>query len=168
MAESRVRMALRIAELDAMPEPDAAGALRGCCGSSRWVTQMVEGRPFGSSEVLLATADLIWQGLTPADWLEAFSHHPRIGAPDAHGWAAEEQSGMNSAADGTRAALVELNRQYEERFGYLYIVCATGKSALELLEIARARLANPPGIELATAAMEQQKIMRLRLEKLFQ
>jgi OHCU decarboxylase len=161
-------MALSVSELDTMPEARAAELLASCCGSANWVKGMLTRRPFQSRDTLLEVAERVWQELTPADWLEAFSHHPRIGAPDAHGWAAEEQSGMDAAADSTRAKLMELNRQHEAKFGYIYIVSATGKSAAELLEIAHARLANPPGVELAVAALEQQRITRLRLERMFQ
>jgi OHCU decarboxylase len=116
---------------------------------------------------LLAAADTVWGALAPSDWKEAFSQHERIGSRPAHAWAALEQAGMQSAAIDTRGALAEINRQYEEKFGYIYIVCATGKSATEMLEIVRARLPNPPEVELAIAAAEQQKITRLRLERLF-
>ena len=160
-------MAVSVAELDRMPESRAAPLLSSCCGSTAWVTRMLQRRPFGTFEALATTSEIVWQELSPADWMEAFSHHPRIGAGDAPGWSAEEQSGVSLATDTVRADLAEINRQYEERFGYIYIVCATGKSAVELLALARARLANPPGVELAIAAMEQQSITRLRLEKLF-
>ena len=159
-------MGVSVAELDAMPGPQAAALLTSCCGSTAWVAQMLERRPFRSREVLVSTGELVWEGLTPADWLEAFSHHPRIGA-FVSGMSADEQAGMEGASGQLRAELAELNREYEQRFGYIYLVCATGKGAAELLAIARSRLANPPGIELATAALEQQKILRLRLEKLF-
>jgi len=159
-------VAVGIADFDAMPEAQAAELLKSCCGSSRWVTAMLRRRPFKSREVLLSAADILWLSLHPADWREAFSQHPRIGARDADAQAAEEQSGMNVAADSTRAGLLEINRQYEAKFGYIYIVCATGKSAAEMLEIALGRLRNPPELELAVAAGEQQKITRLRLEKL--
>ena len=161
-------MAVSVPELDGMPESQAASLLTSCCGSTGWVARLLQRRPFGSRDALVTTSELIWQELTPADWVEAFSHHPRIGASNVSGWSAAEQSEVSVAADSVRAELAEANRQYEERFGYTYIVCATGKSAPELLAIARARLANEPGVELAIAAMELQKITRLRLEKLFQ
>jgi OHCU decarboxylase len=129
---------------------------------------MLSRRPFGSRDALTSSGETIWQELTPADWIEAFGHHPRIGARDAQGLAREEQSAMTAATATTRAALAELNREYEQRFGYIYIVCATGRSADQLFAIAQSRLLNPPGVELATAALEQQKITRLRLEKLVQ
>lgn len=161
-------MRVSIAELDTMPADRAAELLTTCCGSKRWVTRMLSRRPFGSRDALTSSGETIWQELTPADWIEAFGQHPRIGARDAPGLSREEQSGMEAASPATRAGLAELNREYEQRFGYIYIVCATGRSAEQLFAIAQSRLLNPPGVELATAALEQQKITRLRLEKLVQ
>ena len=163
-----------VAELDDLPDREAAGLLASCCGSTGWVQAMVAARPFGSLPALLSAAERCWADLKPADWLEAFRHHPRIGEqaaavpqrPESGGWSAAEQAGVGSAPDATRQALAELNRQYEARFGYIYIVSAAGKSAEELLAIARERLRNAPDVELLTAAREQQKITRLRLEKL--
>ena len=160
--------AVSIAELDRMPAGQAAELLTTCCGSRQWVTRMLARRPFRSREALTSCGETVWQELTPADWIEAFGHHPRIGARDPQGLAREEQSGMTAATAAMRASLDELNREYEQRFGYIYIVCATGRTAEELYAIARARLDNPPGLELATAALEQQKITRLRLEQLVQ
>jgi 2-oxo-4-hydroxy-4-carboxy-5-ureidoimidazoline decarboxylase len=165
---------ISVAELDAMPEARARELLASCCGSSRWVAAMLTRRPFGSREVLLSAADLDWLMLDPADWREAFSHHPRIGEQRAahpqpgsgNSWSAGEQARMRDASDAVRAELVEINREYERRFGYVYIVCATGKSAEEMLERALARLKNDAETELAVAAKEQQQIMRIRLEKL--
>ena len=157
---------MTIAELDGIPEPDAAAALRSCCGSSRWVTGMLAHRPFSSREALLAAADRMWTTMSSDDWREAFSHHPRIGARQAPAREAEEQSGMQTATATTRGELAELNRQYQERFGYIYIVCATGKSAQELLQLLRSRLGNAPDAELRIAAREQRQITRLRLEQL--
>lgn len=135
---------------------------------------MVVRRPFGSLDRVLSAADNVWRSLGPDDWREAFSHHPRIGelrggtqqSERGAVWAAGEQSGVGSAPDDTRAALVSANREYEQRFGYIYIVCASGKTAEELLADATDRLRNDPDVELAVAAEEQRKITRLRLEKL--
>jgi OHCU decarboxylase len=157
-----------------MPEAQASELLASCCGSLSWVRTMLARRPFGSREELLAAADAVWLSLQPSDWLEAFSHHPRIGEHagatqqpgSGESWSAGEQARMREASDPVRASLAEVNRRYEERFGYIYIVCATGKTAEEMLDMARARLANDPDTELATAAREQQKITRIRLEKL--
>jgi OHCU decarboxylase len=165
----------RVRALDALAPDDAATVLRACCGAPRWVAGMVAERPFETLDALLAVADEIWWALGPIDWLEAFAHHPRIGeqraaiAQDAQAaaWSSREQAGAADAADPVRAALAEVNRAYEARFGHIYIVCAAGKSADELLAIAQARLANDPDVELRVAAEEQRKITRLRLETLF-
>jgi 2-oxo-4-hydroxy-4-carboxy-5-ureidoimidazoline decarboxylase len=165
---------LSIAELDAMPEGAAAALLAECCGSSRWVRAMVARRPFGRRERVRSAAEEIWRSLDPADWKEAFAHHPRIGeersaapqGPQGRAWSRAEQAGMRQAGDQVRAALASANREYERRFGYGYLVCATGRTADELLAMARERLGNEPGRELAIAAEEQRKITALRLERL--
>jgi 2-oxo-4-hydroxy-4-carboxy-5-ureidoimidazoline decarboxylase len=157
---------LTVAELDELPAAPAADALRACCGAARWVAEMVARRPYHALDAVLAEADDVWWSLEPRDWLEAFAHHPRIGERVASGWAAGEQAGMHQAEDATRAALAEANREYERRFGHIYIVCATGMTADALLAAARARLDNDPETELRAAAEEQRKITRLRLEKL--
>lgn len=163
-----------VAELDAMKPERAVRLLGDCCGSTRWVSAMVARRPFGSMERILTAADDVWRSLGPDDWREAFSHHPRIGEQrsGAHqsergaAWAAGEQSGMSEAQDETRRSLARANREYEQRFGYIYIVCATGRTAKELLANVTERLGNDPDTELAVAAEEQRRITRLRLEKL--
>jgi 2-oxo-4-hydroxy-4-carboxy-5-ureidoimidazoline decarboxylase len=163
-----------VAELDAMPPDRAAQLLGDCCGSTRWISAMVARRPFGSMERLLAAADETWQSLGPDDWREAFSHHPRIGEqrgvrPQSErgaAWAAGEQAGVGDARDDVRQALANANRDYERRFGYIYIVCATGRSADDLLAMVTARLRNDPETELVVAAEEQRRITRSRLEKL--
>jgi OHCU decarboxylase len=128
---------------------------------------MAARRPFASEAAALDTADRVWKSLFPADWLEALRAHPRIGGREARGREAEEQAGALSASEATRAALAEANRLYEERFGRIYIVCASGKSAEEMLDLCRRRLHNDAETELAVAAEEQRKITRMRLEKLF-
>jgi OHCU decarboxylase len=163
-----------LAELNALPHDEAAAALLTCCGSPRWAREMAARRPFGAMEELVSAADEVWWSLDAADWDDAFAAHPRIGerkaAPaqgaQAAAWSAQEQSGAASAAEDVAAALAEGNRAYEQRFGRIYIVCATGKTAEEMLAILRARLANDAGTELRVAAGEQAKITRLRLEKL--
>ncbi|MNT52311.1 OHCU decarboxylase [compost metagenome] len=119
-------------------------------------------------------AEHIWRGLGPEDWKEAFEHHPRIGDLDSlkakyantRDWAAGEQSGAASAPEEVLQALAEGNQTYEAKFGHLFIVCATGKTAKEMLDLLQARLPNAPQVELGIAADEQRKITRLRLEKL--
>jgi OHCU decarboxylase len=125
---------------------------------------MTESRPFHRGEDLLDGADRIWRDLSEKDWLEAFAAHPRIGAR-ASGQAAAEQAGARGASPETLAALERANREYEERFGYTFIVYASGKSAEEMLDLCRRRLHNEPREELQVAAEEQRKITRLRLEK---
>lgn len=157
-----------------MPQAQANTLLGQCCGSSRWIAGMVARRPFQSRNAVLLAADEIWRALGPADWREAFSHHPRIGerksalsqSARATAWAAGEQSGVGRADDDVLSALATANREYEQRFGFIYIVFATGKSAEEMLLLARERLRNDPEVELRVAAEEQRKITRLRLEKL--
>ena len=163
-----------VRELDALPAERAAELLRACCGASRWVAAMVAHRPFGSPGTLLAAADDAWWSLGPDDWREAFAHHPRIGewraevAQDerAASWSASEQAGARDATRTVHDALAEANREYEARFGHIYIVCATGKTADQMLAMARARLRSSPDEELRVAAGEQAKITRLRLEKM--
>jgi allantoicase len=137
--------------------------LRACCGSTEWVRRMIAARPMSNA---FETAEEIWSSLGEKDWLEAFATHPRIGERKTSGWASQEQSGAASAASETRAALRDTNREYEEKFGFIYIVCATGKSAEEMLTIARERLANEREQELRIAAGEQLKITKLRMRKL--
>jgi OHCU decarboxylase len=126
---------------------------------------MLTHRPFTSGEQLSRAADQEWSKCGPDDWHEAFSHHPRIGAA-VSGKEASEQAGAQSAPGSVREELAQVNREYEEKFGHIYIVCATGKTAEEMLSIARARLCNDADTELRIAAEEQRKIMQLRLRKL--
>jgi 2-oxo-4-hydroxy-4-carboxy-5-ureidoimidazoline decarboxylase len=162
--------------LDDLDEADAATRLRVCCGSHRWVEGMLAARPFGTAERARKRADEIWNGLAPEDWLEAFDHHPRIGerkaavAQDATGAAlsSQEQHRVTDAGRAVLEQLAQVNQEYERRFGYIYIVCASGRSAGELLSIARGRLGNDSDVELRIAADEQRKIMQLRLAKLLE
>lgn len=172
----RYRMTTTVKELDAMKPDQARGILAECCGSSKWVNEMTARRPFRSYENVFKAADEVADEMEPPDWLDAFAHHPRIGekggsAPDkgvAAEWAAAEQSGVDGAGKEVKAALMNANQEYEQRFGYIYIVSATGKSAEEMLEVARERLGNDPEREINVAAAEQRRITRLRLEKLLQ
>src|SRR5215471_12323227 len=145
-----------------------------CCGSTRWAHLMTSARPFRSSAEILQQADQLCALLSEDDWLEAFRAHPKIGekkaaavqSEQAQTWSAQEQSGVADAASAIKAALAEANREYEERFGFIFIVCATGKSSEEMLRILQVRLRNDRAVELGIAAEEQSKITRLRLEKL--
>ena len=127
---------------------------------------MVARRPFASPGAALDWADRVWKGLFPADWLEAFRAHPRIGETGVQGAPAAEQAGTKGAPREVLAALEEANRAYERRFGHIFIVCASGKSAEEMLDLCRRRLDNDASTELTVAAEEQRKITRLRMEKL--
>ena len=170
---------MRLAELNALTEGAAATELLRCCGSTRWARLMIAARPFADVEALVAAADATWTSLAPADWLEAFAAHPRIGentgadgatgatgATGAADWAAQEQSSVADAVAAVRRRLAEANREYEARFGYIFIVCATGRSAEEILGLLDRRLGNDSAAELGAAAEEQRTITRLRLMKL--
>jgi OHCU decarboxylase len=137
-----------------------------CCGCRRWAKAMAARSPFKDEAALYAAADEEWAKASKDDVLEAFRAHPKIGAKAAHGWAKGEQSGMDAAEAAVREELARGNEEYEKKFGYIYIVCATGKSAPEMLEILRARLPHTPEEELKTAAGEQAKITKIRLAKL--
>ena len=128
-----------------------------CCGSRRWVERMLE----REQDDLFTAAESIWWELEPSDWLEAFAAHPRIGEKKLSGWASEEQSGIGAAPE-----LAQLNDEYEKRFGWIFLIKATGKTAPEILAELRRRMKNEPDEELRVAAGEQAKITRLRLEKL--
>lgn len=160
-----------LAALNALPPQLAEAALLACCGSTRWARRMVIRRPFESLEELLEASGAIWQELAPEDWREAFSRHPKIGdkprqASDTErGWSQQEQAAAKLTSELTAATLAEGNRAYENRFGYIFIVCATGKSAEEMLAILQQRLQNDADTELRMAAEEQQKITELRLRK---
>src|SRR5262245_5298580 len=161
---------MRLEELNALSDVEAAETLAACCGSSRWAHLMSAERPFGSTAEMLNAADRIWWSLAPQDWREAFSAHPRIGAAGGRGtagaWSASEQSGMAAASTELRDRLTRRNAEYETRFGHIFIVSAAGKSAAEMLAILEDRLPNLPEQEITIAAGEQANITRRRLEKL--
>jgi 2-oxo-4-hydroxy-4-carboxy-5-ureidoimidazoline decarboxylase len=157
------------AVVNALAPDEAREALARCCGSARWVAGMLVRRPFPSTEALHIAADEVWQALGRADFLEAFAAHPKIGEKKAgptSAWSAEEQGGVASSGAGVAGTLVALNAAYVTRFGYIFIICATGKTAGEILVAGQSRLANDPETELAVAAAEQARITHLRLEKL--
>lgn len=147
---------------------------RDCCGSATWASLMEMVRPFASEDELMNVAAAIWNDLDTADWLEAFRAHPMIGeakaAPAQQArsaeWSAGEQAEMSSADELLKQELATANRAYYEKFGFIFIVCATGKSADEMLELCRVRLGNDRETEIAIAAREQQKITEIRLRKL--
>jgi OHCU decarboxylase len=162
--------------LNSLPATEAEKELLKCCGSKDWARRMDAARPFTSVRELTETADRIWSSLEPHHWLEAFHSHPKIGektaaaatSVDAQKWSETEQAGTRDSAKQTMDALAQLNREYEEKFGHIFIVCATGKTSEEMLANLRNRFNNDPSEELRIAAGEQAKITRLRLNKLIE
>ena len=159
---------------DLTPE-QSSEAMHRCCSASRWVSRMVADRPYSGLEDLLDKAESHWSDMRESDWLEAFDGHPRIGDPESLkakyratlATASGEQASVQTADENTIAGLAEGNAQYFSRFGFIFIIFATGKSADEMLGQLRQRLENDRDTELAIAAAEQWKITRLRLENLF-
>ena len=162
-----------LASWNSLPSGDAAREILPCCGSSAWAAAMASKRPLLDHRALLAASDEIWRGLGEADWLEAFRSHPRIGESSAgksvvtqsSAWSEQEQQKAATAEAAIKTALKWGNREYEQKFGRIFIVCATGKSASEILEILRRRLHNDDVTELQLAAEEQRQIMQIRLNK---
>ncbi|MFZ5467928.1 MAG: 2-oxo-4-hydroxy-4-carboxy-5-ureidoimidazoline decarboxylase [Myxococcota bacterium] len=165
---------MTLAQLNALTFEDAAAELQRCCGSRQWAEGVARARPFRDEEHLYTEAARRWEKAGPADWHEAFSHHPRIGDvsklrerfAQTASWSSQEQQGVSAASEETLRELAEGNGAYEEKFGHLFLVCATGKSAAELLALLRERMNNAPDHELRVACAEQAKITRIRLEKL--
>jgi OHCU decarboxylase len=161
-----------LAEFNSLPLARAEAALLDCCGSVRWAKSVAAQRPYTDVTALYHTADAVWRNLGRADWLEAFGSHPQIGEKAACGsevsrqWSEGEQAGAHSGVENSIERLADGNRAYREKFGYNFIVCATGKSAEEMLAILGERLHNDPGRELHIAAEQQRLITRLRLGKL--
>jgi OHCU decarboxylase len=163
-----------IERLNDLTHDEAEAEFLQCCGSTAWACGMSARRPFVGADELLRAAEEAWRNLDEEDWLEAFSRHPQIGDSKAatrqsgneEEWSRREQSGVGAADAAARRELDELNRRYAEKFGYIFIICATGKSADEMLAALRARLQNDPAAEIANAAEEQRRITKLRLEKL--
>jgi allantoicase len=157
-----------------LPSAQAREALLDCCGSRKWAEQMLKHRPFPDFAYVLDMADKTWAALAPADWMEAFQHHPAIGgkraekaqSATAKRWSTGEQSAARAASSQELAALAKANKEYQKRFGYVFLICATGKTSEEILANLQQRLSNDSGVELRIAAEEQRKITRLRLEKL--
>jgi OHCU decarboxylase len=158
-------------------DPEAARTeLLKCCGATRWAEIVERDRPYASFEQLLAKANDVWWSLEEADWLEAFRSHPRIGERNAANavsaqsqqWSTQEQHGVQNAAQETIEKLAQLNLDYEKKFGFIFIVCATGKSSDAILALLKQRLPNDTTTELPIAAGEQAKIAELRLRKLLE
>ena len=167
---------MTLEELNSLPAGAADEEFLKCCGSMQWAKRMSDARPFSNADELSSKADAIWWNLGEEDWLEAFRAHPKIGEKKAEAtqtaqaqqWSANEQSESQKAAADTKAALAEGNREYEQRFGFIFIICATGKSAEEILAALNGRLISDADAELRVAAEEQRKITQLRLQKLLE
>ena len=164
---------MTLAEFNALAPAVAESALLDCCGATRWTKLVAGKRPFSSVSALYAVADDSWRQMQRADILEAFGRHPQIGQKADTGsqshrqWSEGEQSGAQNALEDVKTRLARGNRAYYEKFGYIFIVCATGKSAEEMLALLEQRLQNDAARELPVAAEQQRLIMRLRLAKLF-
>ena len=167
-------MNFELASLNSLLPGQAEEEFLKYCGSKNWARQLTSARPFASLNELIAEAERVWWSLDSEDWLEAFHSHPKIGekkaaaptAVEAQQWSEDEQSGIRDSAQQTLDALAKLNQTYEEKFGYIFIVCASGKSSEEMLAMLRDRLKNNAAEELRIAAGEQAKITELRLRKL--
>jgi 2-oxo-4-hydroxy-4-carboxy-5-ureidoimidazoline decarboxylase len=166
---------MRLEEFNKLDTQSAAAELKKCCGSTRWIKSMIENIPFDSVASLKKIAEIEWQNCNAEDRKEAFSHHPKIGEKkvsavktgNATEWAQQEQSGMNTAEEQIQNEMTLLNEQYEKKFGFIYIVFATGKSAEEMLRLLQKRINNTAEEELKNAGAEQIKITQLRIDKLF-
>jgi 2-oxo-4-hydroxy-4-carboxy-5-ureidoimidazoline decarboxylase len=163
---------MTLVEFNALPSAEAESVLMDCCGSARWAASVASHRPYATVDALHKAADSVWWKLERGDWLEAFSHHPQIsdksasGSESARHWAAGEQAGARAATDDVKARLARANRAYFEKFGYIYIVCATGKTAEGMLAILNQRLQNDLASELSIAVEQQRLITQIRLDKL--
>lgn len=163
-------------ELNTISQPQLKEELQKCCGSSTWVKMLMAYFPADDLTKLLEQAEEIWYECGEDDWKEAFTHHPQIGDIDSltekfaatANWAAGEQAAVSTATKQTIEALVKGNKLYEEKFGYIFIVCATGKSAEEMLDILQSRFKNKPEEEIKIAVEEQNKITKLRLQRLLE
>jgi 2-oxo-4-hydroxy-4-carboxy-5-ureidoimidazoline decarboxylase len=165
---------MTIKEFNQLSAEEAKTEIFKCCGCSSWAIKLTDNRPFNTIDDLRITSDTIWSTVSETDLMEAFSHHPKIGDKSSlqkkfatKEWASNEQSGVNNASEEIIDELAKGNADYEKKFGYIFIVCATGKSAKEMLEMLRKRLPNSPEVEIKIAAREQNKITHLRINKLF-
>lgn len=165
---------MTIETLNGLDSSEAAAQFNLCCGATNWIKIMNQSRPFQNKKELFQKAESIWLSLSSEDWLEAFTHHPKIGNinslrkkfQNTKSISKNEQSGVNNATESTLKNLAESNQLYEDKFGFIFIVCATGKSSDEMLALIKMRLNNNAKIEMQNAAKEQNKITQLRLEKL--
>lgn len=153
-------------DLNSLPASAARQALAACCSSQAWVAAVEAGRPYARIGDLLAASDAAVAALAEADLREALDGHPRLGERQVTGWSSQEQAGVSGDDAQARAALADGNAEYEQRFGHVYLACATGRSAAGLLAFLRERLANDPETEWRVVAAELAKISRLRLRRL--
>ncbi|MBL4624369.1 MAG: 2-oxo-4-hydroxy-4-carboxy-5-ureidoimidazoline decarboxylase [Flavobacteriales bacterium] len=165
---------MTINELNNISQEQAYSAFEKCCVSKSWINGVLNSMSFDTADDLYQASDKSWSNCKETDWLEAFTGHPKIGDisslakkfSNTHGWAGHEQSGMNTAEMDVIKRLSLGNNNYADKFGFIFIVCAKGKSAQEMLDLLEQRLPNNRKDELQIAAVEQHKITRIRLEKL--
>ena len=165
---------MTIKTLNGLDSSEAAAQFNLCCGATNWIKMMNQSRPFQNKNEVYQQAESIWLSLSSEDWLEAFTHHPKIGNinslrkkfQNTKSISKNEQSGVNNATESTLKDLAESNQLYEDKFGFIFIVCATGKSSDEMLALIKMRLNNNAKIEMQNAAKEQNKITQLRLKTL--
>jgi allantoicase len=155
-----------LGKLNALDADAAVAALTRCCGSARWAREVTANRPYPDVATLLAVADRAWWRLDEADWLEAFAAHPKLGESGGGAWSSSEQKGVAAASAEVASGLARANQAYLDKHGFIFILCASGKSADETFDALRARLDTPRDVEVRTAAEEQARITRLRLHKL--
>lgn len=159
---------MRLEDFNALPWEEAVEKLLLCCHCTPWAERVARARPYSSLDAMKELADKVWQALPPENWRDVFTHHPRIGEKVLREkWAAQEQSSAKGASEATLQSLAKGNRDYEERFGHIFLICATGKTADEMLRAMQSRISNSSEDELKIAADEQMKITHIRLEKLF-
>jgi 2-oxo-4-hydroxy-4-carboxy-5-ureidoimidazoline decarboxylase len=167
-----MRQSLSLAQWNETDSESAISAMIACCGARKWANAMIAHRPIADEQELHEIADRAWETMNEADWMEAFETHPRIGEPkdsnpfsQSSRWSQQEQSSVNTATETTLAQLAEANARYQERFGFTYVVCATGKSPEEMLSILNRRLSSDLSSEMREAAAQQRQIMHIRLRK---
>ncbi|NKB86685.1 MAG: 2-oxo-4-hydroxy-4-carboxy-5-ureidoimidazoline decarboxylase [Acidobacteria bacterium] len=159
--------------LNAHSHAEAVADFRQCCGATTWAEAMAAGRPYDGPHFVHLLADTVLDRLAREDWLEAFAAHPRIGKRHADAasdnpteWSEQEQAGMADANASVRDRLAAGNEEYFERFGYIFLICATGRTAEEMLAALEKRLQHEPDLELGVASAQQRLITHLRLDKL--
>jgi 2-oxo-4-hydroxy-4-carboxy-5-ureidoimidazoline decarboxylase len=166
---------MTIEQFNILSSEEAFKEIFKCCGATNWAHAVVAKRPYSTVALLKESSDAIWNACGTEDFLEAFTHHPKIGDKKSlekkfastSSWASNEQSGVDSANDKVLDELAKGNTDYENKFGYIFIVCASGKSAEEMLQLLQERLPNSPEQEIVVAAGEQNKITHIRIDKLF-